>query len=252
MTLSCVQRPPSSNDERIVVCSGFLVSIMDVWFYVTAGHILREINSALNAGSRFDIWRLGDQTAGNRFNDSAIPFDFVLDRWLVIENEDIGLDYAAVALDAMYCRQLAAGGAEPIEEHAWGDYVTESDQWLLVGIPFETVKYDGETIIAAKVVLIPLMPESVPEMAGRKSENQFYARLDKSSENFVTDIAGMSGAPIFSLKKVSDEWKYCVIGVQSGWYKSSRTITACPFSSFGNAVAAQVAACIKGVENGAA
>jgi hypothetical protein len=223
-----------------------------IWFYITAGHVLRDINKALDAGSNFDIWRLGDQSAGNRFNNSAIPFDFAPDRWLVIEDEETGVDYAAAALSTMYCQLLAAGGAGPIEEHAWGDYVTESDQWFLVGIPSETVNYDGQSIISAKVNLIPLIPESVLQMAGRKSENQFYARLHESAKNSVTNIAGMSGGPIFSLMKLDDEWRYSVIGVQSGWYKSNRVITACPFSSFGNAVAKVVATCIEETENSAA
>jgi hypothetical protein len=52
----------------------------------------------------------------------------------------------------------------------------------------------------------------------------------------IKDIDGMSGGPVFALKKVDGVWKYKVIGVQSGWYPSARIIAACPISSFGVAL----------------
>lgn len=232
VTLSCVQTVPGTVGEKGLVFSGFLVVVGGVWFYVTAGHILRRIRSALNAGANFDIWRLGDQTAGNRFYDTAIPFAFDIDRWCVIESEAIGLDYATVPLEEMYCRALQAGGAIPIDKSAWGDYVTEYDQWALVGVPSETVSYDGKTIVTARVVVAPIEPAEEPSEAGPKAQNQFYGRLKDDSVTVVKDMDGMSGGPIFALNKIEGTWKYSVIGVQSAWYEQARVIAACPFSSF--------------------
>jgi len=231
VTLSCVQRRPGTTEERLFVFSGFLVEAAGVWFYVTAGHILRDIRKSLARGDTFDIWRLDDQTAGNRFNGAAIPYAFDIERWLVIEDEEVGLDFAVVPLDTYYCRHLKAGGAVPIDKIAWGDHVTEHDQWALVGIPSESVAYDKKTIITGRIAVMPLEPADEPPGAGRKAENQFYARI-KDLGN-VKDIDGMSGGPVFSLKKIDGTWKYKVIGVQSAWYPSARIIAACPFASLG-------------------
>lgn len=231
VTLSCVQRQPGKDEEKVHVFSGFLVKASGVWFYVTAGHILRDIRESLAVGGEFDIWRLDDQTAGNRFKGAAIPYVFDINRWLVIEDEEIGLDYAAVPLDTFYCRQLKAGGAIPIGKEAWGDHVTEHDQWALVGIPSETVAYYQENIITAGIVVMPLEHAEEPTKAGRKAENQFYARLTDLGN--VKDMDGMSGGPVFALKEVEGKWKYKVIGVQSSWYRNARTIAACPFASLG-------------------
>lgn len=217
-----------------MVFSGFLVEAGGLWFYVTAGHILRRIQAALGAGGEFDVWRLDDQTAGNRFNGAAIPYAFDINRWLVIEDDETGLDYAAVPLETIYRLQLQAGGAIPITKVAWGDHVTEHDHWAVVGIPSETVAYDQQTIITGRIAVMPLEHAEEPAQAGRKAENQFYARI-KDLGN-VADIDGMSGGPLFALKKVDDEWKYTVIGIQSSWYRDTRTIAACPFSSFGAAL----------------
>ena len=66
--------------------------------------------------------------------------------------------------------------------------------------------------------------------------NQFYGKLAEDSEQFVTDIDGMSGGPVFMLKFVDEIWKYSVIGVQSAWYAKSRVVAICPFASFANAL----------------
>ncbi len=235
VSLSCVQRVPGKAEERILVFSGFLVEAGGAWFYVTAGHILRDIQTSLKAGGKFDIWRLDDQTAGNRFKGVAIPYAFDIGNWLVIENKEIGLDYGAVQLDTICCMQLEAGGVIPLGTIAWGDHLTEHDHWVLFGIPSETVVYDQETIITGRTVMIPLDDHAdEPALAGRKAKNQFYARLKDMGD--VNEMDGMSGGPIFALKKIEGKWLYRVIGVQSGWYRTTRTIAACPFSLLGSAL----------------
>jgi hypothetical protein len=233
VTLSCVQFL-AENKERVLVFSGFLVEAGGVWFYITAGHILRDLRDAIGKGAKFDVWRLGDQTAPRkeRFKDSGIPYDFDINRWLVLADDSVGLDYAAVPLRMLDCKQLAAGDAEPISRIAWGDYVTEHDQWALVGVPSETVSYDGKTLITARAVVAPLVQVD-PPIQDAKVQNRFFGQLKDDSERVVKDIDGMSGGPIFALKKIEGTWKYHVIGVQSAWYPRLRIIAACPFSSLG-------------------
>src|SRR5687768_16387168 len=76
--------------EKALVFSGFLIDADGVWFYVTAGHILRDIRKVLKAGGKFDAWRLSDLSAGNKFRHIAIPFHFDDTKWTVVENEDLG------------------------------------------------------------------------------------------------------------------------------------------------------------------
>jgi hypothetical protein len=236
VTLSCVKRLPTTDTEKVFIFSGFVVDVADVWFYVTAGHILKDIRTAIAAGNAFDVWRLGDHTAGNKFRGIAIPYAFGIEDWLVLEDADKGLDYAAVPLSDLYRRLLEAGGVVAIEKGAWGAYVPEHDSWVLVGIPSETVDYDQKTSITARVVVVPLTPTDEPPLAQGRAQNQFYAKLSEDSKPFLKDVDGMSGGPIFALRKVNEVWKYGVIGVQSAWYPTSRAIAACPFGSFGQAL----------------
>lgn len=235
VTLSCVQQPPDLP-ESILVFSGFVIDVSGEWFYVTAGHILRDICTAIASGSSFGVWRIDDQTAGNQFGGNAVPYDFNAEAWIVLRDESIGLDYASVHLGDFYRRQLEVGGITAIAKNAWGDYVTEYDYWVLMGVPSETIVYDGSAVISARLVMLPLISAEEPIDAGDKAKNRFYAKPIKGSENIFKDAGGLSGGPVFALKKQGEEWKYNVIGIQSAWYHTSRTLAICPFSSFGFAL----------------
>lgn len=236
VSLSCVQHRPNPDEKLIHVFSGFLMEVKGEWFYMTAGHILRDVRTALQSGSTFDIWRLGDQTAGNRFQDTAVPYAFDIDQWFVLEDADSGLDYATVHIGGLYRKQLEAGGVTALDKNAWGDHLTEHDHWALAGIPKETVSYDGKTVISAKFVMAPITSCEAPQLAERTVQNKFFARLADDSEHFVQDIDGMSGGPVFLLRLVDGNWKYKVIGVQSSWYPSSRIVAVCPIATFGEAL----------------
>lgn len=235
VTLSCEQYP-AEGESKIHVFSGFMVEIAGEWFYLTAGHILRTIRRAIDAGSVFDVWRLGDQTAGHKFQDTAVPYAFDVDHWCVLEDESLGLDYAAVHIGGLYRRQLEVGGVVPLGPDSWGDYRAPHDHWALLGVPSESVAYDGKTIITARIVVAPLVETDAPLLAERKAENQFYAKLATDSEGVVNDLDGMSGGPVAMLKYVDERWMYSIIGVQSSWYKGLRTIAACPIRSFTEAL----------------
>jgi len=232
VTLSCVQHPPADAQPKTLVFSGFLIDILGEWFYVTAGHILRDIGTAIDAGSRFDVWRLDDQTAGNHFSGKAVPYAFELKQWFVLQDDSQGFDYAIVHIAAFYRRQLEAGGATPIGRTIWSDHVVPADYWALMGIPSESVKYDGKSVIRARVVVAPLRPAQPPDLAKQKAKNQFYGSPLDGSEAVFEDADGFSGGPVFALKRVEGRWCYGIIGIQSAWFRSSRIMAICPFTSF--------------------
>lgn len=199
-----------------------------------------SLKKAIDAGSEFDVWRLGDETARGKFAGTAIPFDFDVSNWLVIggEDEDLGLDYAAIPLRPLYRQALVAGGACPLPREAWGTHIAKADYWAVLGVPAETVAYDGESKISAKAVTLVLEPTTSPFTPSEKDANRFCAKLTGDSRHAVDSINGMSGGPVFALRTIDDIWHYSVIGVQSGWSPSHRVLFACPFSSFASAVAA--------------
>lgn len=198
VALSYLKRSPTSKKTQVLIFSGFIVDILGEWFYVTAGHTLEGIRQMIVDGFTFDTWRLDDQTAGNQLGKIAIPFDFQLDHWCVLEDASVGLDYAAVHFGGIYRQQLEVGGVVPFTKQAWGDYITAHDYWVLAGIPTESIS-EGATKITAQFAMLPLVPEKPPHNAEKKAENQFFAKLMDGSEDVVNDIVGMSGGPIVAL-----------------------------------------------------
>lgn len=236
VTLSCQQYLPSVEQPSTLVFSGFVVEILGEWFYITAGHILEDVRAARRAGAHFEAWRFGDQLAGNSFSGVAVPYEFNDDKWLALDDRGAGIDYAAGHIDHFYRRQLEAGGVVAIAKGAWSDHVTTSDHWALVGVPSESVAYDGLTIITARVVLVPLVGAAEPAVAGARAKNQFYAQPAEDSGLYFSSPDGFSGAPVFSLAYIEEQWRYNVIGVQCAWYASSGTLAICPFVSFAQAI----------------
>jgi hypothetical protein len=225
VSLTCVQLLPDGKNKPLVF-SGFLLEAAEVWFFVTAGHALEALSEAIERGAVFDRWRLDDQTAGDRFNGAAVVIDFDPDEWAVVNNEELGLDYAALPLRSLYEDQLRAGGALPLRRENWAENIGEYDQFAMVGIPLETVELTGESILFGKVVLLPLEAVDAPVDVERAPEHKLYFRLKDLGG--TKDITGMSGCPIFGLSKREANWQYQVIGVQSTWYKDSRVSAASP------------------------
>lgn len=234
VSLSCVECVPGSQERLALVFSGFLVEVEAVWFFITAGHVIKQIREAMESGAQFDMWRLDDQTAGKHFREggAAIPYDFKLDEWLEIEDEQEGIDYAATPICGLYRMQLEAGGAIPVRSDAWRYHDPTTRYWAMIGMPHEKVLYDNVSVISASIVIVPLIPTTPPEAATHKGANLFYARLADDAIHVVRSVEGMSGGPIFAIEKLDGEWKYWVIGVQSRWFPNSRVIGACPFASF--------------------
>ncbi len=235
-----MQNDHATKQSRALVFSGFVFEILDKWLYVTAGHILRDIRTALKRDSEFGIWRLDDQMAGNRFGGKSVPYAFDESEWLVLEDESLGVDYAAVPLSWIDRQQLEAGGIIALGRSAWGDHTNSFEHWALIGIPSESVIYDWQTEIKAKVVQIPLKPTAEPVLAGAKAKNQFYAVATPGQDQPFQDADGLSGGPVFSLIKEGDHLVYKIIGVQSGWYSQSKTLAICPFATFAFALEAAV------------
>lgn len=232
VSLSCLHNRKATDSQDTHVFSGFMTSIQGEWFYITAGHIIEFIRQSIEKGDTFECWRLSDATAGGKFAEMAVPFDFNIDEWAVLYVENEGIDYAVTPITGLYKKQLEAGGVTPLAENSWGSHADDHEQWALFGIPSETVEHDGETVITAKYVMVALHRTAAPTLAEDKANNQFFAKLTNNSEHAVKDVDGMSGGPIFGLTRIPSGWRYGVIGVQSGWYGSDRVVAACPISSF--------------------
>lgn len=238
---------PDDYDPKAFSISAFVISVRDIWFLVTAGHILRDLDSRLKAGRRIVKSRLIDGFASQ---ESFPPIPFMLGdalQWYVFEN---GLDYALIPLPPTFARQLIAGGVSALTEPAWTDMADSLDGYFLLGFPDQgadiTVtsnRAKGNVKVSLGMPLLPIQRVDDPPDVLKCDTERFYARVPITAGNVdgksitLTDIDGMSGGPIFAVKRTdTDRFRYWLVAVQSGWAPKSRVLAACPIQPLVDAI----------------
>jgi len=229
----------ASKDAKRNFASCFIVKIEGHWLLITAGHVINGIRDAIAQGAIFSNFNLHDRLAGNNYPFS-VPIPFHVDDWVVVEGGQTDADYAASLMSPLIAQNLHAGGVRPIEEGLWGTAPFEQyPHWILIGSRGESYE-----IIASrptlKLTLISLAPALPPEsIISPSSANKIFAQIQTHPEFdsvYVTDVRGMSGGPIFGLRECNGVMKYWIIGIQSSWYKDSRTVWFCAIQPFFSAI----------------
>jgi hypothetical protein len=224
----------------LCVCSAFVMRTRNIWWLVTAGHVLTEIENEIAKGNElvdFRLWGGWGLEATDKYRTS---FDFFRARKFRIDQD--GLDYGIIHLSDYYVSHLEANKVLPIDENSFEkDWPTEFDGYAMIGTPASTVFLErvGEkaTRLTQTTCIIQLEQEPTPPQELIQPTKRFYARIlppADSSEWLAIggDIAGMSGGPLLGVRRAKNGLKYWVIGVQSGWLESKRVIAACFFQDF--------------------
>ena len=228
-----------------ILFSSFIVCVNKIWFLITAGHILKDIEDRIQSGRKIVRARLVDSFQDNN-NSNSIPFDFVEAPKIPIYSEEDGIDYGAIMLRNFYVRSLYADGSRAINEKENENIPDKADKYFIVGFPtqarnIESTSNENGGIINIDIgcPLIPIQPVDEPPIELKMKEKRFYARVPiiegnrYAKDGRMTDIDGMSGGPIIAVKQIdSNTIRYWIIAIQSGWLKSKRILAACYMKPF--------------------
>lgn len=119
--------------------SGFVAEEAGEWFMVTAGHCLALKVEGERQGYRYTDWHLDDAAgSGSRFRELG-PFAFAEAKKDASHDEEWGTDFAVIHLRQLYRLQLAANGIVPLTRAAWQTPPRSFEQFLLLGVPYETI-----------------------------------------------------------------------------------------------------------------
>jgi hypothetical protein len=238
VSLICIDRGPRAlkqNNGKPVTYnfSGFIVELNGEWLVVTAGHVFGNLEKAQKSGAELIYWQIDDSSvSANPQPPNVIPLDIEKDV-LYLDDDVPGIDYAAFKLPKLICMAMEKEGIVPIRKELWRtDELAQFSTWLLVGVPYETVKVDYNAphhekyIVTIKVDRLAERPEGLEE----KPYERLFAKIDFESigDNGpkITDIGGMSGGPIFGLRGDDQNFEYRLIGVQSCWNEKVRDAVA--------------------------
>jgi hypothetical protein len=244
VALTCrIKREGAADEGTYFAASGFIISVHQVWFLITAGHIFTEIEQAKQQGTQFTNWHLDDTFAlpkkrsvfvdGPRAPET-IPFDLDAQAKAFYFDEDEGTDYAFIHVPPYYERLLRANGVTPFEEEHWtvDEGLRPADRVELVGIPADQItELSTPGLVKKTLVALPLhRTDDSDETA--KYPHLLHAHVPDISGSGLQGfehIRGMSGGPIIGFWKQPDGSETLrILAIQSRWNRSTKTIIAHP------------------------
>jgi hypothetical protein len=225
------------EEARFFAYAGCVLAVKGLWFFVTAGHALKELQE--NVKNRKIVitgCNIIDNFGPKPVSSKAVPFPYEGNNPAFFDKH--GLDFGLIYLRQHYQTLLEANGVVPIVKANWEKQEgLEFDRFFILGFPEEfhssfvqnDVVYGG----ASPTLLFARPLESAPEDLPETEFPRFVARLDDNVK--LKSLKGMSGGPIIGLKSGRDDL-YWIVAIQSSWLKDRRIVFGCPVPVFADLV----------------
>jgi hypothetical protein len=219
---------------KICWISGFLIYTKKLLIWITAGHVLKSLEELLQNKK---INGIKTRWFDNCIKKDAdfIPCDYSGLNKIPVDIE--GYDFGIIILPKIYADPiLSIKENQPLTEAHWklnGGFKAEG--YYLVGLPEEFTKFDKTNNSSGKLkvrafstlVSVPLTEEdqSIHQSDGDfwRHENNFYGQvhsIQNDDNSLLTDISGMSGGPIFGIRRINEKnFEYRIIAIQCSWFK---------------------------------
>ena len=221
----------SGETPHFAAYSGTLIQIQDTVCFLTAGHVLCNVEDALKSDQvKVGSAVLADTFGLSRVSEHPIPFDLANARLFYVDEE--GLDFGVIALEPYYVRLLSYNGTVALREQNWIYQSTvKFDGYAMLGLPDEFISSrltsSGEGIVSPTMFRVHRL-ESPPNDRPPTQHPQFVGRIDQ--ELALKSVKGMSGGPIFGFR-LEPEMRYWVVALQSSWVPATRIVYGCALPS---------------------
>jgi hypothetical protein len=204
--------------------TAFVLSIKQNWFLVTAGHCLKEVDTAIRDEYELEYTTLHDYFGRDASYDVSVPLDY-REAQKLIDFTDAGTDFGLIGLDSHYINLLIKNNILPFSEDFWKVKVPGDATYCLIGIPTSGIS-DAENIADVQLHLVAIQKlEEKPAVFSQVTIPSIFGIIPHLQE--LASIEGMSGGPVIAMYKTEqDKFSYALIGVQSQWQPSSRIIQA--------------------------
>lgn len=233
-----------ANDEyQYYAYTGFLLDTGDKLLWLSAGHVIKNINDAL-VSPNFQVttmaW-LDDADFSGAKSISVSRGRLKMKHWL--EN---GLDFGAIIVPFLDAQMLRANPKVlSVREAIWRNLSNANPEgYYLIGFPRSRNAHQEESApnnktlhsLVADLLIVPVEPIARPILGDVESSwntaDGFYGQILPFLDwpDFqLGDIKGMSGGPIFSIERTSDmQFVYRLVGIQSEWFSPTGQIRAEP------------------------
>jgi len=228
----------SLSQPSPMAISGFVISVRGVWFLVTAGHVIDDLEKRFVHSHDLREMFIHDGF-GTTIELPQSGFDWRGANKGAIFDKEAGVDFGFIVLRPMYRKLLKKAGVVALEEHMWKRPPSDMHGYLLWGVPNQL--FSGRVISTTSgdlltyslhAPLVAISRTDDPPKHMQKPIARLYATVPDSIRNEqgnlvkLGDIDGMSGGPIFGLRREGGGTRYWVVGLQSHWDLPTRTIAA--------------------------
>lgn len=223
-----------SDEPRFAAYSGTLAIIRDQLHFLTAGHVLRNLQDAM-ASSAVEIEQavLVDTFGSGRISNLPIPFDLKSASKFFIDED--GLDFGVIALSSYYGRLLAANGSVALDANNWLRQPQIFEGYALLGLPAELTSERLSGYGDATMYPTMLGFRRLDSQDSGSKYPRFVGQLDDGLS--IGSVEGMSGGPILGFRRDDQgRRRYWIIALQSAWKPGTRIIYGCPLSVIGEIV----------------
>jgi hypothetical protein len=220
----------TGREERSVfTASGTILGVGSRVFFLTAGHVLKKVDTAAYSGSvQIESSRFVDIFASGNKTDVPIPFQYVGSPVMYVDQG--GMDFGVIGLHRHVQRLLFANGILPIDDIQWKNTPTRFDRHMLMGLPQELSTDHLEDAGGIGLIPVVIRIEALAERPNGMEEtpaNRFYGRLPLGIP--LQNLSGMSGGPMFGILD-GPPMKYWAVALQSTWLRESGVVAACKIS----------------------
>jgi len=237
-----------TRGPRSLVISGFLLDVRDHYFWVTAGHCLKDFDAILasegvtvHGGSFVDSFALGAA------HKDPVPFRYEAGCGFYLCQPENGLDFALIPLNLLQVRAFAANKLVPVCRENWVRQRDLSfDFYRMLGIPAEKVETSlgdagmvrmgvRQSMVSVERIGIEDLGEAPSDAEAAPTDAWFIGRLSRGCA--IRDLKGMSGGPIYGFRRDGKgRLAYHVVALQSRWWNQSRTVFGCSVPLFAELV----------------
>lgn len=225
------------RNPRVFCASGFVIEYMGEWLWITAGHLLNDLDNELPEMNR--RIRQSQFVAGwNSDNTTVrrIAFDYRTCVKHYVDNDDDGTDLGIIHISSDTKQSLLRAGVTPLSNLELPEQ--EYDQYLVHGLPRMEQRDDiqaSEEGIDCTAEVVPVLFRIFPLESGTggfqaTNRQRLYASVP--AEVPLETLDGVSGGPIYAVKLETDRVDCYLAAVQNAERQISHTIAACPSALF--------------------
>lgn len=241
----------SEGQFQYSVYTGFLLRHRDHLLWLTAGHVVDEIESILSSKG-FKPSRICWLDDYDNQNANAVLVhrkNMEMRSW---KNEN--LDFGIIVPSLLDVGNLLSNNkVEVIEESIWkGLNQAEPEGYYAIGYPRPWTRHTPNRVsdkqilhsIEADLAILPIeqipAPQDLADSESWSDDTAFYGKIlpYKDFPEFdVEEVKGMSGGPILSVERdPSGRIRYRLVGIIQSWFRSKAIIRAEPIDRIAQAI----------------